>query len=226
MIVRYYEAGRAVVRDLMGEELHELVKKNTDSKQRLAGDLMVFRGFLGIKNAAAPEASENNGKKLYPWTLSTDIVDRYGDIVEQDWVLTYYKENPVVLWAHNHYMPAIGIMNSITSEAPLSGLIELDIGDEVSAKIAGKVDRGFIKAGSVGFMPGEWKPIEIEVNGKHQITGYRLSKNELHEFSLCNVPANPLALSEGKKSTGSAPNGERALPDPYFGFKMFIGGKA
>ena len=41
--------------------------------------------------------------------LSTDEVDRHGDIISADgWQLDAYLENPVVLWAHDHRRPPIG----------------------------------------------------------------------------------------------------------------------
>ena len=43
------------------------------------------------------------------FVLSTDEVDRHGDVVSADgWRLEAYRENPVLLWAHDYQHPAIG----------------------------------------------------------------------------------------------------------------------
>ena len=43
------------------------------------------------------------------FVLSTDDVDRHGDVISADgWVLDSYRQNPVLLWAHDYRRPAIG----------------------------------------------------------------------------------------------------------------------
>ena len=43
------------------------------------------------------------------FVLSTDDVDRHGDVVEPGgWRLAAYLRNPVLLWAHDYRHPAIG----------------------------------------------------------------------------------------------------------------------
>jgi phage head maturation protease len=68
------------------------------------------------------------------------------------------------------------------------------------------VKAGVIRAGSVGF-----RPIEIEIPSKNDSkdgTSLIFCKQELLEFSICNVPANPYALANErgieKKSSGNA----------------------
>ena len=62
----------------------------------------------GAGNAAAiANAAPDGGPALF--VLSTDDVDRHGDVVAADgWNLVFYRRNPVLLWAHDYRRPAIG----------------------------------------------------------------------------------------------------------------------
>jgi len=204
LILRYIESGRHVLRDLEGEELYQVIRDRTSKKGSLKDELLVFKGYglaVGEKIAVSKGAEERDG---FPWTLSTDMKDRHGDIVKQNFILDFYKMNPVLLWAHNHSIPAIGYMEDIAAGESLKGVAVFngaDI-DPFAAGIKGRVLAGSIRAGSVGFMPNKIDPIEEEIEGKHYITGFELSENELWEFSICNVPANPMALAEFGKPEG------------------------
>ena len=51
------------------------------------------------------------------FVLSTDDVDRHGDVISADgWVLDSYRENPVLLWAHDYMKPAIGRAAKVWAE--------------------------------------------------------------------------------------------------------------
>lgn len=210
MILRFVERGRVVTRDLLGEELYQTLRDRTNKDGHLTGEVTVFKGFPGIQRSTTD---------LFPWTLSTNTKDRMGDVVDQSWQLDFYKANPVILWAHNHSIPAIGVMESIEASEELKGLIRFagDI-DPFAKSIAQRAAAGILRAGSVGFIPMEITPIEETINGKTYITGYKLSKNELLEFSICNVPANPMALAEEPKSIEPE---TVPLPSTSGGLKMF-----
>jgi HK97 family phage prohead protease len=111
-------------------------------------------------------------------------------VEQKGWILDAYKINPVILWSHNHSIPAIGIAENLNIIKDLQGVVTFDEEDPFSASILSKVKRGIIKAGSVGFLP-----LEIEwVEDKDAREFFRYTKQELVEFSICNVPANPFAL--------------------------------
>jgi hypothetical protein len=43
------------------------------------------------------------------FVISTDEVDRHGDVIQaQGWQLDAYRNNPVFLWAHDYSRPVIG----------------------------------------------------------------------------------------------------------------------
>jgi phage head maturation protease len=63
--------------------------------------------------------------------------------------------------------------------------------------IGERVKAGVIRAGSVGF-----RILEIEIPSKEggkDGTAHIFRKQELLAFSICNVPANPFALSKSNK---------------------------
>jgi hypothetical protein len=221
MILAMREKDLVVVKDLVGEELYQFIKDRSTKKGEITDPFFTYKAMTLEVGAADDET--------IPFTLSTPDVDRYGDVVEQDFILDFYKANPVILWAHNHSIPSIGYMKEIGVDKNLRGRVRFNPAeiDAFGAGIEKRVRFGSIRAESIGFMPWEVEPIE-EKSGTHTIiTGFKLSKNELHECSICNVPANPFALTDfspsGKKSFELKVN-ESQLPPAKAGFKMFLGG--
>lgn len=120
-------------------------------------------------------------------TISTSAIDREGDVLDPGGaMLEAYRKNPVVLFAHDH------------SELPIGSSTSIDVGpsglraswswlqnDERAARVKNAYDQGVLRAASVGFVPIEFEQTD---------TGYRFSKWELVEWSLCPVPANPEAV--------------------------------
>lgn len=128
---------------------------------------------------------------------STAIKDRHGEVVSvEGWDLKNFKANPVLLWAHDHYEPAIGTASKVWIEGT---------GKKAALMIRGKfheyteraravkqmVQEGIIKTMSVGF-----KPIDMDDN--------TYTKQELLEVSFVNVPANPQAQISAIKSLREA----------------------
>jgi HK97 family phage prohead protease len=106
-------------------------------------------------------------------------------------------DNPVVEWAHRYDIPAIGKIESLTADDEgLHGLVVFNDKDydPFGWAIGQRVKAGVIRAGSVGF-----RVIEIELPSKESSkdgTTLIFRKQELLEFSICNVPANPFATVE------------------------------
>jgi HK97 family phage prohead protease len=138
----------------------------------------------------------NTSESGVPWTFSTFDLDRYDERVDpQGWELSQYKNNPVVQWAHRFDIPAIGRSDSLlTDDKGLHGSIIFNDKeyDAFGWSIGERVKRGVLRAGSVGF-----RILEVELPSKEaQADGTALifRRQELLEFSICNVPANPFAL--------------------------------
>jgi len=200
-----------------------------------AGDLQentvpVLLDFLGIKKDTAGIHKVKNDVELiasvpfrltaeiekgegYPWTLSTFDLDRVGERIDPlGWDIKRYMDNPVVEWSHRYDIPAIGkIEGLIADNAGLHGLVFFNDKeyDPFGWAIGQRVKAGVIRAGSVGF-----RVLEIEIPGREDSrdgTSLIFRKQELLEFSICNVPANPWALA---KATALAKAKEEAASTP------------
>jgi len=155
----------------------------------------------------------------FAWTLSTFDLDRYGERIDpQGWDFRRYMNNPIVEWAHRYDIPAIGKIEGLTvDDEGLHGVVFFNDKsfDQFGWSIGQRVKAGVIRAGSVGF-----KPIEIEIpskeeapNGGKDGTSLIFRKQELLEFSICNVPANPFALAKTNEELGIRnEKGDNAVP--------------
>lgn len=129
---------------------------------------------------------------------STNSVDRHGEVVDNNgWDLKAFKKNPVILWAHDHNEPAIGVskktwVEGVGKKAKL--MIQPVIHDvtEKARAVKQLIELGVIKTLSVGF-----KPLESPDN-------VTFTKNELLEVSMVNVPANADAMMLAYKSLKKA----------------------
>lgn len=128
---------------------------------------------------------------------SSSVVDRHGEVVSvSGWDLKNFKKNPVLLWSHDHTIPAIGVAKTIKVEgtgktAKLMFNPEFhDITPEAKA-IKTMFEQGILNSFSVGF-----KPIDMD--------GNVYTKQELLEISAVNVPANPDARMMAYKSLTDA----------------------
>jgi HK97 family phage prohead protease len=164
--------------------------------------------------------STEDGEKAaaVAWTFSTFDLDRFSERIDPaGWDYRRYMDNPVVEWAHRYDIPAIGKAEGLyTDEKGLHGAVVFNCKDydPFGWAIGERVMAGVIRAGSVGF-----RILEIEIPSKEEGkdgTNLIFRKQELLEFSICNVPANPFALN---KSIGRKQNKELS---PFWG--NFIGG--
>lgn len=133
------------------------------------------------------------GERKMSFTISTAAVDRDGDTIDpRGWDLGSYAKNPVVLWAHDYSKPPVGKAANIKStEHGLQADVEfLPQGmDPFADMIHDMCKGGFLNATSVGFRVMEYD----EASGRK---GYDFKKQELLEFSIVPVPANPEALAQ------------------------------
>ena len=127
------------------------------------------------------------------FVLSTDDVDRHGDVISADgWVLDSYRENPVLLWAHDYRQPAIGKAAKLWTE-PHRLLANMRFAPtEFAQEIASLYRSGFQWGGSVGFKPLRFEERRDEKTGAS--LGLRFLEQELLEVSAVPVPANRSAL--------------------------------
>jgi len=114
--------------------------------------------------------------------ITTENLDRYQEVIKLDgWDLGHYRNNPIVLWGHDHNQP-IGMATSIEiTDGKMIAKGKFAPTDKAQ-EVRKLYDFGIIKATSVGFIEKERE-------------GNLITKAELLEFSFVSVPANPYALS-------------------------------
>ena len=157
------------------------------------------------------------------FVLSTDDVDRHGDVVSADgWRLEAYLRNPVLLWAHDYRHPAIGRAVSVWTE-PHRLLAKMEFAPSAFAQeVAALYATGFQWGVSVGFRPIRWEERRDARTGA--FLGLRYLEQELLEVSAVPVPANREALrreavgdalthSTGSGQAPTLSRGERELSE-------------
>jgi HK97 family phage prohead protease len=207
----------------------------TKSGEFQVGNIFELLDFLGLKKEAAGlvkvkddleliapvplHLTENNETEQgIEWTLSTFDLDRYGERIDpMGWDFSQYAKNPVVEWSHNYLIPAIGKIKGLAfDDKGLHGIVIFNGKeyDPFAWSIEQRVKAGVIRAGSVGF-----RVMEIEIPSKDDSkdgTSLIFRKQELLEFSICNVPANPYALAKTMETAKS--------DKKEFSYQLYFGG--
>lgn len=150
------------------------------------------------------------------FVASTDAVDSYDEIVEQDWNLERFKANPIVLYGHNSWSKMPIGQCTACDVVMRDGRPQLECTIKFASKEANPeaemvwqlVQERVLRAVSVGFRPGDYR---LEKRNGQDV--YVLSQNELHEISVVPIPANPEALAKmrarakAKAAKTTAPDG-------------------
>lgn len=167
------------------------------------------KGFTALETSFVTvftkDASSDN---TFHAVLSDSMEDRHGDIVIQDWVLTNFKKNAVLLDSHD-YSSIEYIIGKWSKIAVKDGLLQGDIEFALSnprGLLAYNLAKdGFLSALSAGFIPLEFD----QKNGN-------ITKSELLEGSMVSVPANPRTLIE--KTIVQKKEGDKCeMPDGSMG---------
>ena len=159
-------------------------------------------------------------KDSFHWIMSTFDTDRdFEKIDPAGWNLKNYLSNPVILWSHDYSIPAIGYAENLKADTVLEGDIRFNDReyDEFGWSIGQRVKAGALRCGSVGFRVDEVEFVE----GQKRECDLIYRKQELLEFSICCVPANPFACTTPNKTLKI----ERVIQDsePTFYEKMLLG---
>lgn len=97
-----------------------------------------------------------------------------------------FRENPVMLYRHNDD-DVIGRWHNLrVDDGRLLADAEFDQDDELAAKVAGKVERGFIKGCSMGICIKDMQ---------ETADGWIATKSELMEASVCSIPSDAGAVT-------------------------------
>ncbi len=174
--------GQYKKKELTHDEFLGWFKSNSDDEGNVTEDCLLYKDAdLAI-----------NTDKSVTFVMSDDSLDRdFERFDTAGWDLKTYKKNPVLLWSHDGMIPAIGVMEKTrVKDNRLIGNPVFDLDDPLAVKIAAKVQKRVLRSGSVGFFPSK---IEFNDDDKDPCRLTYL-KQELREFSICNVPANPNAV--------------------------------
>lgn len=151
---------------------------------------------VGLTADISPAAED----RAVEFVISTGALDRYNSTIAPDgWRLDNFNRNPVVLWMHDDYTPAIAraentrIEDKLRSRAVFATRDQHPLADTIYQLIKAKI----INAASVGWIPIEWKWIDDDGRG----FGIDYLEQELLEWSVVNIPANPECLV-GARSMG------------------------
>lgn len=167
--------------------------ENAKLNDQIAADIKARVKSLDFKTLEKiRKAKDENGS--FDVIISTEDIDRSGEIVRQNgWELTNYKNNPIVLWAHNYYELPIGVCtetyltekNGVPALGARGVFYPADI-NPLAQQVRRMYDYG-MKSGmgvgcttSVGFIPKEFDESNRAV----------ITKAELLEFSFVPIPAN------------------------------------
>ena len=176
--------------------------------------------------AASKESQKVEGRTRR-YVYSDERVDRHGDVIlAKGWdVASFAAAEGPILWGHNHGAPPIGksskpVKKRVDEMWSLVGDVTF-AEDEVNPE-AGLIwrlaDAGFLKTGSVGFKPIQARYGEDLTDKEREKWGLGkwgvlFEAQELLEFSIVSVPANPGAreIDKGLKwlvETGAAKDAE------------------
>ena len=217
-------------RDLAARKAAEIKAKPRISPLKLRGDARVgvrrksflthsMEGVLVKKELVEKMVSEgtmrrvDDPERVMRFIASTERVDRMGDILRQEWDLKSFQANPVILWDHDQGKPlGRSVREEIITEGPefekhgrcLVSYVEFQpkAMNEFADQVFQMYRSGFLKGGSVGYVPLEIDE-EFEEEQRKSLglgpVGVVFLKSELAEFTLCTVPANQDALATEMK---------------------------
>ncbi len=156
------------------------LKYSKDVAQKIVAFLAKKETQAAIK---AAQDSEDSGS--FKVVVSTDDLDRQGDVINQNgWDFSNFKNNPVVLWAHKYDELPVGMAEKIYTEGGKTIAEGKFVPGSIypfAQTVRQMYDAGFLNTTSVGYIPTEME-------------GNVTTHAELLEFSFVPVPANAHAL--------------------------------
>lgn len=156
----------------------------------------------GLLIAKAATQTANEDSMTVDAVMTTAKKDRDGDIVEPGGLdFTSYLTNPVVLWGHNTQSIPIGRAISVrVLGSVVSAKVEFDKGNELARDVFGSIQRGFLRAWSIGFIPKGIEKLPVRRTSGNQDSptprqGFRITQAEVVELSAVAIGSNPDALT-------------------------------
>ena len=175
--------GRAAARGLVGKDAIAAHLKSTGMPV----------GMVSNTIDALPADATAPAKKVFPFILSTPIVDRDGDKINVKGIRRdNYSNNPVMTWAHEYDSLPVG--KALTTYMQDDSLKALDVFCSESYDFAKTVedlyDGGYLNAVSIGFLP-----IVAEFATDRNEGAINFDEVDMIEHAACPIPVNPQALA-------------------------------
>ena len=145
--------------------------------------------------------------KSYTFCVHDESVNTYGFRMLTSGVnLEEFRKNPVVLYNHNDWDEPVGRgENTRVEDGRILVDIVFDEEDDKGKKIAGKVDRGFLRMASIG----AWPPEEVSDDPALKLpgqTGPTATRWTMREISVCPIGSNHNALAMYDRVSGDRIN--------------------
>lgn len=167
---------------------NDTLKKLTEDTRKILVDSIASKAISDFMEKTKAASDTDSG--TFRVIISTGDQDRQGDSVNQmGWDLSFFKSNPVVLWAHDYSALPVAVCTMIEVQAGrlvAEGKFAPAEANPFAQQVRKLYDLGILNTTSVGFIPKEFDP-----NNSCMII-----KQELLEFSFVPVPANPYAVAQ------------------------------
>lgn len=145
--------------------------------------------IIGRSKTAAASIHATDAPDIFTATCSTGDLDRAHDRIDpRGWRLDRYRQNPVLLYAHDHRALPVGRAEAIWADAKsLRARLRFVPANiyPFAGQVAAMVRAGYLNSLSVGF-----KPLSQVRNREG---GYDIAEAELMELSIVPLPALPQA---------------------------------
>lgn len=162
---------------------------------------------VALKGKNAPDGFDAS------FTASTPAIDRHETVIPQaNWKLGNFNANPIIgynhqVWGGAEKSSPDDVIGKGRAYINSVGNLQLDVkfddvsGNETAEKVKAKIEGGFLKSVSVGFVEksdGRWLTSEGKEVNPIDADLYEYGEVELMEVSVVNLPANPEALVMSK----------------------------
>lgn len=199
-------------KQISADEAMDVLKKRGEVTKDTDKGVAVMKAVRG--------GSWDKESRTCRYVMTTQQIDRYGDVVVTDGVdIAEFLKNPVAPFCHNTRTWQIGNWSNL--EKQLKGrpprmegdmtLMPADGPIPLIAEAEWMLNNGGLRACSIGFVV-DWKEAEMILDEDGKPTwGLKFNKSELLECSPCIVPANPGALM--KMVNGDLPLAKEIVED-------------
>ena len=176
------------------------LQKMADNQQSIVDDCDEIKhvSFSNVCNKFTVE----NGKREFIATISTNDLDRDGDIVDPEGIaFKGFEKNPVVLLNHDRYSLPIGKATWIKrfSRDGQSGLVakgRIAKGTDKANDVFALMQEGILTPTSIGFGVRESRPPSDEEQKDAPKLRRVITRAEMFEFSIVGIPSNSNATVE------------------------------